>query len=99
MKTNKITTVRDARIEKLMADEVMFAKHDAAQAKRQAKIFKAIGLNAEPKPHATHLHPRIGTLSRWDANGNPTYYIWQGQDMITSTSVEELMGYINAETN
>lgn len=97
-KTNKIYTLRDARNEKLLAEARADAKFEAQRAKQAAKILKAMGMNEQPKPHATHLHPRIGTLSRWDADGNPSYYIWQGEDMITSTSVEELMGYLNAET-
>ena len=78
----KFFTVRDARLEKLLAD-----------AKREARIDKAAAKHAK-KPHQTHLHPRIGTLSRWDRQGNPFYYIWQGEEMIASISVEELMGYI-----
>ena len=97
-KTNKIYTLRDARNEKLLAEARADAKFEAQRAKQAAKILKAMSMNEQPKPHQTHLHPRIGTLSRWDADGNPSYYIWQGEDMITSTSVEELMGYLNAET-
>ena len=96
--TNKIYTLRDARNEKLLAEARADAKFEAQRAKQAAKILKAVGLNEQPKPHATNLHPRIGNLNRWDIEGQPTYYIWQGEDMITSTSIEELMGYINAET-
>ena len=95
--TNKIYTLRDARNEKLLAEAHADAKFEAQRAKQAAKILKTMGLNEQPKPHATNLHPRIGNLSRWDIEGQPTYYIWQGEDMITSTSVEELMAYINAE--
>jgi hypothetical protein len=92
-----VYTVRDARNEKLLAEARADAKFEAQRAKQATKILKDMGLNAQPKPHATGLHPRIGTLSRWDIDGSPTYYIWQGEDMITSTSVDELMDYLNAE--
>ena len=65
---------------------------------RIKRLGNVIYTVSERKPHLTGLHPRIGTLARWDIDGNPTYYIWQGEDMITSTNVEELMNYINAET-
>jgi hypothetical protein len=78
----KIFTVRDARLEKLLAD-----------ANREARVGKAAAKHAK-KPHDTNLHPRIGILNRWDRHGNPIYYIWQGDEIIASVSVEELMGYI-----
>lgn len=78
----KIFTLHDARLEKLLAN-----------ATREARIDKAAAKHAR-KPHETNLHPRIGILNRWDRQGNPFYYIWQGEEMIASISVEELMGYI-----
>lgn len=97
-KKNQIRTVRDARSEKLLLDAELFARGDAAEARKAKKLLKALGLKSERKPHATGLHPRICNLNRWDIDGNPTYYIWQGEDMISSTSVDELMDYLNAET-
>jgi hypothetical protein len=92
MKTNKntqkIVTVGDVRREKALYWEGVFAREDAA----------AVNQN---KPHATDLHPAIGTINRWDGEGNPFYYIivkdevMEVTQVIESTSIESLMGLIN----
>jgi hypothetical protein len=87
MKTNKntqkIVTVGDVRREKALYWEGVFAREDAAAVNQK-------------KPHATDLHPAIGTINRWDKKGNPFYYTLDRRDgsIVEHTSIEALMSIV-----
>jgi hypothetical protein len=87
MKTNKniqkIVTVGDVRREKALYWETVFAREDA----------KAVN---QKKPHATDLHPAIGTINRWDKKGNPFYYTLDRRDgsIVEHTDLQALMSIV-----
>lgn len=86
-KTNKIYTLRDARDEKVMADLALQLK----EAKAEAKMWKKWGIEVERKPHETNLPAHIGTLNRWDRQGNPTYYMVRNGEVLMANSVQALL--------
>lgn len=62
---NKIYTVRDSRA----AEER--AAHKAARRSALRQAYYSGGR----APHRTDINPRIGVINRWDAEGQPYYYI------------------------
>lgn len=80
-RTNKIYTLRDARAEKIAHDERQVAREMRAARKIVARM---------PHERADKLHPRVGTLNRWDEKGMPFYYIIDRGIVIESTN----LGYL-----
>lgn len=85
---NKIYTLLDARAERIADDARQMAREKRAAHKAALRQAYYSGGRA---PHRTDLHPRIGVINRWDAEGQPYYYIVDDHGWtIESTNIDYL---------